>query len=72
MYTYLYLSILIYTFNIFLLYMDKTPNLLHLIIGFFSVFIFLYRAIVLMVPMINDGIQKNNYITVINGLTMLV
>ena len=39
--------------------MDKTPNLLHLIIGFFSVFIFLYRAIVLMIPMINDGIQKN-------------
>jgi hypothetical protein len=52
--------------------MDKTPNLLHLIIGLFSVFIFLYRAIVLMVPMITDGIKKNNYVTVINGLTMLV
>ena len=43
-----------------------------LIIGLLSVFIFVYRMIVIMMPMMKEGIKEKNYSKIMNSLTLLV
>ena len=43
-----------------------------LIIGLLSVFIFIYRMIVIMMPMMKEGIKEKNYGKIMNSLTLLV
>lgn len=50
----------------------KDATLLQLIMGLFSIIVFLYRAVVLMIPMIQEGIKERQYGKIMNGLTMLV
>ena len=45
---------------------------LQTIVGILSVFIFLYRAIVLMFPMMNEAIKKKDTNKFMNSLTLLV
>ncbi len=57
--------------------MDTKLNLqsatnLEYIVGLFSVFVFLYRALYIMIPMMYDGFKKNNLSLVMKSLTMLV
>ncbi len=52
--------------------MNKNPNLLETLVGIFSIFIFVYRLIVLMYPMMAEGIKQQNYTKIFNSLTMLV
>ena len=43
-----------------------------LIIGLLSVLIFVYRMIVIMMPMMKEGIKEKNYSKIMNSLTLLV
>ena len=52
--------------------MIKNANLLESLVGIFSIFVFLYRLIVLMYPMLVEGIKQQNYSKIFNSLTMLV
>ena len=52
--------------------MNKQPAIHELIIGILSVFIFIYRTIVIMLPMLNSGIKEKNYTKVVNSFTLLV
>tara|TARA_B100000073_G_C23728355_1_gene569999 strand:+ start:1743 stop:1901 length:159 start_codon:yes stop_codon:yes gene_type:complete len=52
--------------------MNKEPNILEIIIGLLSVMIFIYRTVVIMLPMLNTGIKEKNYTKVLNSFTLLV
>lgn len=52
--------------------MNKSPNLLETLVGIFSIFVFVYRLIVLMFPMFIEGVKQQNYTKIFNSLTMLV
>lgn len=52
--------------------MYKTPNIYEFIIGILSVIIFIYRIIVIMLPMLKTGIKEKNYTKVLNSFTLLV
>jgi len=52
--------------------MNKQPALYELIIGLLSVIIFIYRLIVIMVPMFNSGLKEKNYTKVLNSFTLLI
>ena len=52
--------------------MNKDPSIIQLIIGLLSVVIFIYRTIVIMLPMFNTGIKEKNYTKVLNSFTLLV
>ena len=52
--------------------MYKNPTIYELIIGLLSVIIFIYRIIVIMLPMFNSGIKENNYTKILNSFTLLV
>ena len=45
---------------------------IHLLIGILSIIIFIYRTVVLMIPMMRDAIKKNNMRDMMNALTLLV
>ena len=45
---------------------------LETIVGILSVFIFLYRAVVLMFPMMSEAINKRDTRKLMNSLTLLV
>ena len=45
---------------------------IHLLIGILSIIIFIYRTVVLMIPMMHDAIKKNNMRDMMNALTLLV
>ncbi len=45
---------------------------LEAVVGILSVFIFLYRAVVLMFPMMNEAIRKKDTHKFMNSLTLLV
>ena len=40
----------------------KDPSLVEWIMGLLSVIVFMYRAFALMIPMIQEGIQKKNMV----------
>lgn len=45
---------------------------LELFVGLVSLFIFLYRLVILMIPMFIKSFKEKNYSQVLNSLTLLV
>ena len=52
-------------------YMKEATNI-ELIVGVLSLFIFFYRMVVIMFPLMQEGIKERNYGKVMNSLTLLV
>lgn len=52
--------------------MGKSPTILETMVAVFSIFVFVYRLIVLMFPMFIEGVKQQNYTKIFNSLTMLV
>lgn len=52
--------------------MYKNPTLTELIVGLLSLIIFIYRIIVIMLPMLKEGIKEKNQGKIFNSLTLLV
>lgn len=50
----------------------KDASSIEILVGILSVIIFLYRLIVIMVPMAHDGFREKNYSKIMNSLTLLV
>lgn len=51
--------------------MKEVTNI-ELIIGLLSVIVFIYRMVVVMIPMMQEGFREKNYGKIMNSLTMLV
>ena len=50
----------------------KSATSVEILIGMLSLVIFIYRLIVVMFPMFQDGIKERNYGKMMNSLTLLV
>ncbi len=50
----------------------KDATHLELLVGILSVLIFIYRFVIVMIPMMQEGIKERNYGKVMNSLTLLV
>lgn len=49
-----------------------SPTYIELIMGILSIIVFLYRSAYVMVPMLLDGLAKNNYSQIVKSFTLLV
>ena len=50
----------------------KSATNIEYIIGLFSIIVFAYRCLYIMIPMFQEGLRKNDYSKIMNSLTMLV
>lgn len=52
--------------------MNSFNDNLATVIGIFALIVVIYRIVYLMIPMLINGIKKNNYYDIFNSFTLIV